>query len=180
MADEVGDFTMTAPTHADLVLHSKNAPAYMYEFAHLSSLNPSPWWKGAAHKDDTPYEFGFPLMNVTVLQQYNAADRNISDMLITLFTNFAKYGNPTPQPVSGVSWEGFNSSHMAYFRIQSQPEMAVNYRPTKMAFWNEHYEKMLLEEPYSCESRSSALKICLSFDCFVVFLCFSLLNVLLI
>ncbi|KAL9966496.1 hypothetical protein ACROYT_G024580 [Oculina patagonica] len=177
MADEVGDFTMTAPTHTDLVLHSKYAPVFMYEFAYRSKLNPSPCWKGAAHKDDTPYEFGFPLMNLTVLQQYNDVDRNISDMLITLFTNFAKYGNPTPQPMLGVSWEGFNSSHMAYFRIQTQPEMAAKYRPTKMAFWNEYYERMLVEPPYTCESTSSALKSCLSFYCLVVFLCFFLLNV---
>ena len=177
MADEVGDFTMAAPTHADLVLHSKHAPVFMYEFAHRSDLNPSPSWKGAAHKDDTPYEFGFPLMNLTVLQQYNDVDRNISDMMITVFTNFAKYGNPTPQPVLGASWKGFNSSDMAYFRIQSQPEMAVNYRPTKMAFWNKYYERMLVEEPNTCASRSSALKRCLSFYYHVVFLCFFLLSI---
>ena len=180
VADEIGDFTMSAPTHADLALHSRNAPAYMYEFAHRSNLNPSPSWKGAAHKDDTPYEFGFPLMNLTVLQQYNEADRNLSHTLITLFTNFAKYGNPTPQPVSGVSWERFNSSHMAYFRIQSQPEMAVNYRPTKMAFWNEYYEKMLVEEPHTCQSTSGALQGRCSFHTLIVFSSFFLLNVILV
>lgn len=179
LADAVGDFTMTAPTHTDLVLHSKHAPVFMYEFAHRSNLNPKPLWKGVAHKDDTPYEFGFPLMNLTVLQEYNDADRNISDMLITLFTNFAKYGNPTPQPVLGVTWEGFNSSHMAYIRIQTQPEMAVKYRPTRMAFWNEYYERMLVEEPYVCESRSSALKRHLSFYCLLVFVFFFLLNTML-
>lgn len=179
LADEVGDFTMTGPTHMDLVLHSKHAPVFMYEFAHLSELNPRPPWKGVAHKDDTPYEFGFPLMNLTILQQYNDVDRNVSDMLITVFTNFAKYGNPTPQPVLGVSWEGFNSSDGAYFRIQSHPEMAFKYRPTKMAFWNEYYEGMLVEEPLTCESRSSAFKGGLSFYCHVVFLCFFLFNAVL-
>jgi len=179
LADAVGDFTMTAPTHTDLILHSKHAPVFMYEFAHRSNLNPRPLWKGVAHKDDTPYEFGFPLMNLTVLQQYNDADRNVSDMFITLFTNFAKYGNPTPQPVLGVTWERFNSSHKAYISIQRQPEMAVNYRPTRMAFWNEYYERMLVKDPYVCEVRSSALKKRLSFSCLVVFVCFFLINTLL-
>jgi len=178
LADAVGDFTMTAPTHTDLILHSKHAPVYMYEFAHRSNLNPRPLWKGVAHKDDTPYEFGFPLMNLTVLQQYNDADRNISDMLITLFTNFAKYGNPTPQPVLGVTWEGFNSSHKAFIRIQRQPEMTVDYRPTRMAFWNEYYERMLVKEPYVCEARSSSLKKRISFTCLVVLVCFFLINTL--
>ena len=180
LADAVGDFTMTAPTHTDLVLHSKYAPVFMYEFAYRSNLNPRPLWKGVAHKDDTPYEFGFPLMNLTVLQQYNDADRNISDMLITLFTNFAKYGNPTSQPVLGVTWEGFNSSHKAYIRIQRQLEMAVNYRPTRMAFWNEYYERMLVKEPYVCEAKSSALKIRLSLSCLVFFVCVFLINTLLV
>ena len=179
LADALGDFTMTAPTHADLVLHNKHAPVFMYEFAHRSNLNPRPLWKGVAHKDDTPYEFGFPLMNLTVLQQYDDADRNISDMLITLFTNFAKYGNPTPQPVHGVTWEGFNSSHKAYIRIQSQLEMAVNYRPTRMAFWNEYYERMLIKESYVCEVSSSALKKRLSFLCSIIFVCFFLFNTIL-
>lgn len=179
LADAVGDFTMTAPTHTDLILHSKHAPVFMYEFAHRSNLNPRPLWKGVAHKDDTPYEFGFPLMNLTVLQQYNDADRNVSDMLITLFTNFAKYGNPTPQPVLGVTWERFNSSHKAYISIQRQPKIAVNYRPTRMAFWSEYYERMLVKDPYVCEVRSSALKKRLSFSCLVVFVCFLLINTLL-
>lgn len=179
LADAVGDFTMTAPTHTDLVLHSKHASVFMYEFAHRSKLNPRPQWKGVAHKDDTPYEFGFPLMNLTVLQQYDDADRNISDMLITLFTNFAKYGNPTPQPVRGVTWERFNSSHKVYIRIQAQPEMAVNYRPTRVAFWNEYYERMLIKEPYVCEVSSSALKKRLNFLCLIMFVCFFLLNTIL-
>ena len=179
LADAVGDFTMTAPTHTDLALHSTHAPVFLYEFAHRSNLSPRPVWKGVAHKDDTPYEFGFPLMNLTVLQQYNDADRNISDMLITLFTNFAKYGNPTPQPVLGVTWEEFNSSHNAYIRIQRQLEMAVNYRPTKMAFWNNYYERMLVKEPYVCEVSSSALKKRLSFLCLTMFVCFFLLVTLL-
>ena len=179
LADAVGDFTMTAPTHTDLILHSKHAPVFMYEFAHRSNLNPRPLWKGVAHKDDTPYEFGFPLMNLTVLQQYNDADRNISDMLISLFTNFAKYGNPTPQPVLGVTWEGFNSSHKAFIRIQWQPQMAFNYRPTRMAFWNEYYERMLVKEPYVCEVTSNAVKKRLSFTCLVVFVCFVVINNLL-
>ena len=178
LADEVGDFTMSAPTHADLALHSKNAPVFMYEFAHMSTLNLRPAWKGPSHKDDTPYQFGFPLMNLTVLQQYNEADRNLSYMLITLFTNFAKYGKPTPQPVNGVSWEGFNTSHMVYLRVQSQPEMAVNYKPTKMAFWNEFYERMLLEEPHTCHSTSGALKRCFLFRNFIVFSCVFLFDMI--
>ena len=181
MADEVGDFAMTAPTHLGLTHHSQKAPVYMYEFAHQSNLYSGPPWRGVAHKDDTPYEFGFPLMNLTILQKYDDVDSNISKLIITLFANFAKYGNPTPTPLLGVSWDEFNSSNMVYFRIQSQPEMATNFRPTKIAFWNEYYEKMFKEEDVcSCKSTSMAFveigKYCyfnMFLYCFTYFLTFN-------
>ena len=111
-------------------------------------------------------------MNLTVLQKYDDIDRNVSDMVITLFTNFAKYGNPTPQPVRGVSWEEFNSSRKAYLRIHSVPEMAINFQPTRMAFWNRYYENMLKEEPKTCKSQSGESDmICLDLFCFVCGLC---------
>ena len=153
LAAVVTDYCFAAPVHAELTLHSQaGAPVYFYEFSHRSKFNPSPPWKGVAHKDDTPYEFGFPLMNLTVLQEYDDTDRNVSRLVITLFTNFAKYGNPTPQPVRGVTWDRFNSSHMTYMRIQAEPEMALNYQPTRMAFWNVFYSKELNSSGNTCAS----------------------------
>ncbi|KAJ7384153.1 hypothetical protein OS493_023481 [Desmophyllum pertusum] len=144
-SDLVTDSCVAEPAHTSLTSHSKQSPAYLYEFAYRSKLNPAPEWLGVRHKDDTPYQFGFPLMNLTVLQNYTEADRNISDMIITLFTNFAKYGNPTREPVRGVTWERFNQSHLAYIRILEQPTMNSNYQPEKMAFWREYYKRLLKE-----------------------------------
>ena len=161
-SDVVTDSCVAEPAHASLTYHSKLGPAYLYEFAHRSKLNPDPEWLGVRHKDDTPYQFGFPLMNLTVLQNYDEADRNISDMVITLFTNFAKYGNPTPEPIFGASWQRFNQSHQAYLRIQTKPTMASNYQPAKMAFWREYYKTLLKEnkcpEVVSMSSRGTEIK----------------------
>ena len=145
-ADIVTDSCVAQPAHSSLLYHSRVQAAYMYEFTHRSKLNPSPDWKGVLHKDDTPYQFGFPFMNLTVLQNYDEADRNVSDTVITLFTNFAKYGNPTPQLVSGVLWERFNSSNRTYMRIAEAPVMAINYYPVRMAFWGDYYKKLLKED----------------------------------
>lgn len=145
-SDVITHSCVAEPAHASLTFHSKHSPAYLYEFAYRSKLDPSPEWLGVRHKDDTPYQFGFPLMNLTVLQNFDEADRNVSDMVITLFTNFAKYGNPTPGPVGGASWERFNQSHMVYLRILEEPSMAINYQPTKMAFWREYYKTFLTEK----------------------------------
>ena len=145
-SDVVTHSCVAEPAHTSLTFHSKQSPAFLYEFAYRSKLNPSPAWLGVRHKDDTPYQFGFPLMNLTVLQDYDETDRNISDMVITLFTNFAKYGNPTPEPVGGASWERFNHSNMVYLRILEEPTMAINYQPTKMAFWREYYKTLTAEK----------------------------------
>lgn len=145
-SDIITDSCVAEPAHSSLLYHSGVETAYMYEFTHRSKLNPLPDWMGVLHKDDTPYQFGFPLMNLTVLQKYDEADRNVSDTVITLFTNFAKYGNPTPHPVSGVVWETFNSSNRVYMRIAEAPVMAINYHPTRMAFWSGYYKKLLKED----------------------------------
>lgn len=142
-ANTVTDSCVAEPAHSSLLYHSEVKAAYMYEFAHLSKLNPAANWLGVQHKDDTPYQFGFPLMNLTVLQTYDEADRNVSETIITLFTNFAKYGNPTPQPVRGASWERFNSSNRAYLRIEEPLGMAVNYYPARMAFWGDYSKKLM-------------------------------------
>lgn len=144
-SDVVTHSCVAEPAHESLTFHSKQSPAFLYEFAYRSKLDPSAQWLGVRHKDDTPYQFGFPLMNLTILQNYDETDRNVSDMVITLFTNFVKYGNPTPEPVGGASWERFNQSHMVYLRILEKPSMAINYQPTKMAFWREYYKKLLSE-----------------------------------
>lgn len=140
-SDVITDSCVAEPAHSSLSYHSKTSPAYMYEFAHRSKLDPSPEWLGVRHKDDTPYQFGFPIMNLTILQDYDEADRNVSDAIITLFTNFAKYGNPTPEPVRGALWGRFKHSYQAYLRIQLEPTMEINYQPTKMAFWREYYKQ---------------------------------------
>ena len=154
-ADAVTDSCVAEPTHASLLSHSAQSPVYMYEFAFRSKLNPADDWLGVRHKDDTPYQFGFPLMNLTVLQNYTEEDRNVSKLIITLFTNFAKYGNPTPQPLRGVTWKQFNATYRAYLRIKEQPEMAINFFPTRMAFWDEYYKTFLKEKECLVKARAS-------------------------
>ena len=159
-SDIVTDSCVAEPTHASLLYHSELTATYMYEFAYRSKLNRDPEWLGVRHKDDTPYQFGFPLMNLTILQNYDEADRNMSETIITLFTNFAKYGNPTPEPVSGALWGKFLSSNRAYLHIQQQPVMTTNYYPTRMAFWSEYYKKLLKDKECPVTALSSGGEGC--------------------
>ena len=55
---------------------------------------------GVAHGDELPYVFGYPFINDTYInltgiyprQEYDFADRNISEYMITLITNFTARG----------------------------------------------------------------------------------------
>ena len=131
-----------------------------------------------ARKNNVPYDFGMPFLESSVdtegFPNYDATDRHVSWFVMTLYTNFAKYGNPTPQPVSGVTWQQFTSSHRAYLRVDANPEMVSCFDPIsnpelfsfphesrtrkrrsgvenvfdprRMAFWNNYYPKLVQVE----------------------------------
>ena len=83
-------------------IHSKYALVYMYEFAHRSkTASLTPEWMGVVHDANALFDFGAPL----TLPFFDDIDKDISLTIMELYTNFAKYGDPTPLPVSGVTWE---------------------------------------------------------------------------
>ena len=132
-------------------VHSAHAPTHMFLFNHRSKFAPTPVWMGATHGDNFIFDFGVPYLNKTELPLYDTTDRNISHLVMTMYTNFAMLGNPTPEPLSnGVRWSAFNPTNLAYLRIQPDPDMKSNFRPHRMAFWNE-YRPKLMKSVRSCE-----------------------------
>ena len=70
---------------------------------------------------------------------YDAADRNISLLIMEMYVNFARSGEPK---VSGITWEKYNSTQRAYLRIDANPQMAASFNPRRMAFWTNFYPKL--------------------------------------
>ena len=139
--DFIGDYLYFAPSHEVADIHSKVAAVYMYEFAHRRTKgNKHKEWMGVVHGANVPYEFGMPFYP-GLSSDFDAGDRNVSLFLMELYVNIAKSGNPTPQPVSGVTWERYNSGHRAYLRVDAHPTMAAAFAPRRMAFWNDYYLK---------------------------------------
>ena len=139
LIDLMGDYQYPAPSHEVADIHSKVAPVYLYEFAHRPK-NASIFaeWMGVVHGENVPFAFGIPLW----FPGYDAADKNVSMFIMAVYSNFAKTGDPTPQAVSGVAWEKYNSSHRAYLRVHLNPKMAAVFAPRRMAFWNDYYPKL--------------------------------------
>ena len=121
LVDIIGDSVFVAPSHEVADIHSQHAPVYMYEFAHRSkntSYFPDEWM-GVAHGEDVPYHFGFPLLP-SRFTGYDEVDKNASLFVMAVYANFARTGDPTPQPVRGVTWERYNTSNRAYLRVEDK------------------------------------------------------------
>jgi len=138
LVDLVGDYLFVAPSLQTADMHSQFAPVYVYEFAHRSKLSPLPEWKGVTHGDNIVYDFGIPMLPGIPLN-YDAADRNISLLIMEMYVNFARSGEPK---VSGITWEKYNSTQRAYLRIDANPKMAASFNPRRMAFWTNFYPKL--------------------------------------
>ena len=142
LIDLTGDYIYVAPSHEVADIQSKVAPVYMYEYAHRRTIgNIYKEWMGVVHADNVPYDFGIPFLP-RFYSRFGADDRNVSSFIMAVYANFAKHGDPTPQPVSGLTWETYNATHRAYMLAKTSPKMAAALAPHRMAFWNEYYPKL--------------------------------------
>ena len=138
LVDLIGDYLFFAPSHEVADIHSKVAPVYEFSHHTKASLGTEPWM-GVIHGENVPFGFGIPLLP-RLLPYYSDGDRNVSLLIITIHTNFARSGDSS---ASGVTWERFNSSHRAYLRVDTNPKMAASFDPRRMAFWNDYHPKLV-------------------------------------
>ena len=144
LVDLLGDYLFFAPTHEVADVHSRVAPVYMYEFAQRAkfSFARSAEWMGVVHGENVPFDFGVPLHPMFLLF-YSPADRNVSLFITTMYANFARSGDPT---VSGVAWEKYNTTHRAYLKVDTSPELKTSFNPRRMSFWNDYYPKLVQQK----------------------------------
>lgn len=151
--DALTDYYVVAPTYASLTFQSQYSPTWLYEFRHRSAHSPKQDWEGVAHGDITAYVFGVPLLDATSPHPYTAADKNISDFMVTVYTNFVKFGDTTPEPVDGIEWRNFQPNDQAYLRIEATPQMSKDFKALKVAFWNDYLPDLSssLTEKLKCQ-----------------------------
>lgn len=92
---------------------------------------------GASHLDDCLYLFqanAFPLKVDTQSKAYSLIQKTC-----LLFTNFAKYGDPTPDASLGVRWSEFDAREQRYLRIAEQFEVGDHLHTDMVDFWRGVY-----------------------------------------
>ncbi|XP_068084713.1 bile salt-activated lipase-like [Anabrus simplex] len=119
-----------------------SAPVYLYQFSYDGGLGflklTAPGiinFPGAAHGDDLGYIFDFG-----VQVPDDSLDAKVRSRMVTLWTNFVKTGNPTPEVTEEFpAWLPYTSDATNYLDIGSQLEAKKDLHKRRMDFWDNLY-----------------------------------------
>ncbi|XP_049861708.1 acetylcholinesterase-like, partial [Schistocerca gregaria] len=112
----------------------------------------SPLSAGVKHSGELPFLF---LREDT---EYNfdpvSEEEQVRRRVLRYWTNFAKYGNPTPAP-DPMIWEPYDNSTRRYMLMQANFTLAYDKDAQRMGFWNENI--VLL--PYTDDLRGQKIEV---------------------
>ncbi|XP_005106121.1 cocaine esterase-like [Aplysia californica] len=100
---------------------------YLYNFKYRPSFSYAPNYQNATHFQDVSFVFGVDLKASQLLGGVpNDADRAVSDQVLTMWTNFAKTGDPTsPMPQNAMKWGVFTKASPKFITIDSASFVSV-------------------------------------------------------
>ncbi|XP_013413335.1 neuroligin-2 [Lingula anatina] len=152
--DFFSDFLMLQQVMKSCLAHlrsklssTRKSATYSYIISHVLSgksftdyyvgITLPTWAKCATHGDDLPLVFGPNIVKEGVEFDWNEEDQNAANTVMTLWTNFAKTGNPNKgSPLEGVaSWEEFTKDKKGYIDIGKQTKMEYDLHPERMKLW---------------------------------------------
>lgn len=94
---------------------------------------------GVCHADDLGY-----LFRTFFTPKFVEGSKEVETVrrLVTMWTNFAKYGNPTPEGNSlNITWNAAEKGKHAYLDIGTELQMKKNPFEERNAFWDEIYRE---------------------------------------
>lgn len=124
-----------------------------------------PSWIGVPHRFDLIYVWGMPFWLMINNTKWDDADKRISDIIMTMWANFAKYENPTETGIY-IKWDNFTVDTQGVLIIDRSFNMSdstkINYQAIN--FWNDFYPKIVSFASQCCNTSeySSAARISLS------------------
>jgi carboxylesterase type B len=119
------------------LLHKgRHAPSvYTYVFKYVGEFALERSTGMTTHTDELPYIFDMVMNNNGIL---NSQDNVTSERILTLWTTFAKTGNPNPgnSEVISTTWKRVTSYfNLPYFSIDTDLSMGENFRKKRMNYW---------------------------------------------
>ncbi|XP_067622001.1 neuroligin-like protein glit-1 [Eurosta solidaginis] len=130
------------------LLLEQRLPVYMYVLnTTVEALN-YPQWRKYPHDIEHHLLTGAPFMDIEFFPKkehlqrnmWTDNDRNMSHFFMQTYSNFARYGNPTPQQVLGLHFERAYQGELRYLNINTtyNSSILLNYRQTECAFWTQY------------------------------------------
>ncbi|GFO43820.1 carboxylic ester hydrolase [Plakobranchus ocellatus] len=126
----VADLSFAGPTLTELYLTTGSSDRnkhYLYRFDYRDSFRRGPPWIGAVHMDELKYIFGLDQLHPSIFSLRDRvatqADYSIVDQMMTLWSNFARTGNPTVN-MSTLQWEPFSNRKPKMLMINKSPTVA--------------------------------------------------------
>ncbi|XP_046995582.1 cholinesterase-like [Schistocerca americana] len=132
------DMSFFNPTDALVrrIVEVTDLTVYYYEFDYRGVNVPKNEW-GVEHEG----EQGFLFLRYNGDTNYNLDPQSEEDQvrrnMLRLWTNFVKYGNPTPE-ADPVVWEPYDLSSRSYLLMQANFSLAHDRLGERMDFWNEN------------------------------------------
>ncbi|XP_078699045.1 neuroligin-4, X-linked-like [Branchiostoma floridae x Branchiostoma belcheri] len=137
----LSDYRYVAPVEEVLLkMSAGGVSTYKYSFAYQPIPDRYPSWQGVPHAAELRFLFNMPTRFVGGAP--TAADLDMQDKMVTLWTNFAKTGNPTPSPVGGVTWQPFTNQNRSHLMIDRPLSNGRFLQTRRMELWNNVIRKM--------------------------------------
>ncbi|CAK1553121.1 unnamed protein product [Leptosia nina] len=141
-----GDAGIRYPVVAttELLLRNTDKPVYSYKFSYSGLLNfvkilyGFGSFSGASHADELFY-----LFHVEGTTPLALVEKNMIDKMTMMWTNFAKYANPTPgtSTLLPVTWEAAKPGNTSQLVIDNTLSIQPLWNDEALLLWNETYTK---------------------------------------
>ncbi|KAK9881440.1 hypothetical protein WA026_016327 [Henosepilachna vigintioctopunctata] len=134
----IGDAVFVKPTIKQAQLQAKYTDVYFYEFAYSGRLaHPTPveylpGAEAALHADDLKYIFPDAPENVG---KFPEIERTTIDRLVSIWTNFVKYLNPSPQSsasLQNITWPKVSPNSVPYLLVNETLEIKHDLKKPMM------------------------------------------------
>lgn len=162
IADFLVEKNYAAATYLHAKLVSQHQRTYMYRFdmkpTTLGKDDGLPDWVSVPHLYDLIYVWGVPYWGTK--SEWDIRDKRVSDTIMSFWTNFAKYSDPTESTIYPVKWETFSEENPGVLIVDSTFNMSnirsLNYKAFE--FWNDYYPKVLDIATQCCGTTESSAR----------------------
>jgi carboxylesterase type B len=139
---------------------SKSSKTYVYRFDYKPKKNlivDLPEWIQVPHGFELPFFWGMPYWPSLPQITWNAADRKVADIVMSLWTNFVKYGNPVQ---TGVKWDAFEETAPSVMIIDRNFNMSDSstFDHEAFAFWIDYFPTVV-DATQCCNATQNGFRI---------------------